>query len=369
MPGTYTCPFCSLHCSGLHLEWDGDRLNTVYPACHKAVKGYRVALNQSSLAENSPGISEIISTIQPLLNKSQRMAVVLCSDLPQEAVPAALAFCQQHSAFLVTDDEFTGSILSLAMKEGGSLSASLGVLRYCVNRVIYCGGDILKALPRLDEFVPAVNSGHARFLEDDNPLAVLQNLRLQTAASAANLESTPGDQQGLVLFDKNWLQEELHIAAELLHWLADLNRGQRWYSLYASPAANSLGICNALLSATSCPANMHCTPAGIEYDPRQFRLHQLINSGWIDTCLIAGNPELLPVSLKEDLQKVTTILLSPEPVDWQPALTLPVARAGIDCAGIMQRLDHVPLRIQPVISTSRVPVETVFHSLAGRASA
>ena len=368
MPETYTCPFCSLHCTGLHLEWDGDRLNTVFPACHKAETGYRNALTQSSIAENSPGITEIISAIQPYLNNSQRMAVVLCSDLPQEAVPAALAFCQQHSAFLVTDDEFSGSILSLAMKEAGTLSASLGILRDCINRVICCGGDILQTLPRLEKFVPAVNAGHVRFLEDDNPLAALQNLRLETGASAANMASNLDDQQGLVLFDKNWLQEDLHIAVELLHWLADLNRGQRWYSLYAAPAANSLGICNALLSTAGCPGNMHVSPAGIEYDPRQFRLHQLINNGWVDTCLIAGNPSLMPAALKEDLKKVTTILLSPEPTDLKPALTLPVARAGVDCAGTMQRLDQVPLRLQPLFTTSRVPVEAIFNSLTGRAA-
>lgn len=369
MPETYTCPFCSLHCTGLHLEWDGDRLNTVFPACHKAETGYRNALTQSSIAENSPGITEIISALQPYLNNSQRMAVVLCSDLPQEAVPAALAFCQQRSAFLVTDDEFSGSILSLAMKKAGTLSASLGILRDCISQVICCGKDIFQSLPRLEKYLPAVSTGQVRFLQDDDPLATLQNLRLETAASAANMASNPVDHQGLVLFDKNWLQEDLHIAAELLHWLADLNRGQRWYSLYAPPAANSLGICNALLSTAGCPGNMHVSPDGIEYAPRLFQLHQLINNGWVDTCLIAGNPSLMPAALKEDLKKVTTILLSPEPAEWMPALNLPVARAGVDCAGTMQRLDQVPLRLQPLFTTSRVPVEAVFNSLTGRAAA
>jgi len=365
---TYTCPFCSLHCTGLHIEWDGDRLNTVFPACHIAETGYRNGLSQASLSGNSPDISKIVSAIQPYLNTSQRMGVVLCSDLPQEVLPAALSFCQQRSAFLVTDDEFSGSILSLAMKEAGSLSASLGELHDCICQVICCGKDIFQSIPRLEEYLPAISTGQVRFLQDDNPLATLQNLRLETGANAANPVPNQVDQQGLILFDKSWLQEDLHIAAELLHLLADLNRGQRWYSLYAPPAANSLGICNALLSTAGCPGNMHISSEGIEYAPRLFQLHQLINSGWIDTCLIAGNPSLLPASLKEDLGKVSTILLSPEPADWMPALNLPVARAGVDCTGTMQRLDQVPLRLQPLFTTSRVPVEAVFNSLTGRAA-
>jgi formylmethanofuran dehydrogenase subunit B len=362
---TVTCPFCSLHCTGLHLEWDGDRLNTVWPACVKAEKGYRHALTHATFAESAPGLAETVSAVQPLLHQSQRLAVVLCSDLPQEVVPAAVAFCKKQSAFLVTDDEFTGSILSLAVKEAGVLSASLGELRDCISQVVCCGRNILQTLPRLEEFLPVLGSGQVQFLPEGRPLIALQNLRLEIRAQSTSLSH----QQGVVLFDRNWLQEDLHTTAELLGWLADLNGGQRWYGLYAPPAANSLGICNALITAAGCPGNMHLSPAGIEYDPRQFQLHQLISSGWIDTCLIAGSPDLLSASLKKDLEKVTTILLNPEPADWEPTLTLPVARAGVDCTGTMQRLDYVPISLQPLASTSRLPIETVFHSLSGRAAA
>ncbi len=369
MIDTITCPFCSLHCSGLHLEWDGDRLNTVSPACSKANKGFSRALTHATHPEGSPGIAEIITAIQPCIQGSQRLAVVLCSDLPQEAVPAALEFCQKHSAFLVTDDEFSGSILSLSVKETGILTASLGEIKSRVDQIICCGKDTLQILPRLEEFLPAITSWNIRFLPDGSPLTTLQNLRLETEDQAANPVLDSESKPGLVLFNRSWLQEDLHTAEEFLHWLVDLNHGKRWYGLYAPPGPNSPGICNALLSAAGSPGCMHVSTTGIEYNPRQFQLQQLINDGWIDTCIIAGSPDLLSASQKIDLEKVATVLLSPEPVDWQPDVYLPVARAGVDCAGTMQRLDYLPIRLQPLTTTSRVPVETVLHSLAGGAAA
>ena len=359
MTETVTCPFCSLHCTGLHLEWAGDRLSKLLPACDLAKRKYHQSIKMATLVRDTNDSFQSIHSIKAMLDNSRRLAVVLCSDLPQEVVPAAVDFCKKQSAFLVTDDEFTGNILSLAVKEAGILTASLGEFSGCTSQVICCGKDILQTLPRLDEFLPVLGSGQVQYLLDDSPLTTLQNLRLETRTQS----TSPAHKHGLVLFDRTWLQEDLHITSELLAWLADLNRGQRWYGLFAPPAANSLGICNALLSSAGYPGSMHLSSTGTEYNPRQYQLHQLLQNGWIDSCIIAGSPDLLSASLKKDLEKVTTILLSPEPADWEPTLYLSVARAGVDCQGTMQRLDFVPLSLHPLLKTGRLTIEEIFNTL------
>ena len=253
--------------------------------------------------------------------------------------------------------------MSLAMKQAGFLSASLGELRRGISQVICCGKDSLQLLPRLKDYLPVLGSGNVHILAGSNPMETLQNLRLITIkAKNANLEPVTQGLPGLVLFDRNWLQEDPHIATELFLWLADLNQGQRWYALYIPPAPNSTGVCNALLTATGFTGS-------IEYNPRMFQLQQLVEKGWIDTCIIAGNPGLLSASLLTSLEKITTILFSPEPPEWKPTISIPVARAGVDSAGIMQRLDYLPFALQPLITSSRPVVEAVLHSSAGRAAA
>ena len=338
----------------------------VSPGCELAEREYRKSLRQAVLVNTNPATPQVFSSIQSLLHASKQAAVVLCSDLHQEVVPAAVSFCKRHSAFLLTDNAFTDSSLSLAVKQAGFISASLGELRSGISQVICCGKDSLQMLPRLKEFLPVLGSGNVQILPESNPLDTLQNLRLETLTNKtknANLAQGAVDLPGLVLFDRNWLQEDLHIATELLLWLAELNQGQRWYALYIPSAPNSMGICNALLASAGCPGSMLFSAEGIGYNPRMFQMQQLVENGWVDTCIIAGNPDLLPASVLTSLERINTILLSPVPPDWKPAISIPVARAGVDCTGIMQRLDHIPLPLFPLVRTSRLTIEEVLTTL------
>ena len=84
---------------------------------------------------------------------------------------------------------------------------------------------------------------------------------------------------------------------------------------------------------------------------------QLIKSGCSDLCLLVGQPRSFSEQTLASLRKVKTILLDPQPPAWKPSLWLPVAQAGIDAPGSMLRLDGLPLRLEPIVETTRPSIQ------------
>jgi formylmethanofuran dehydrogenase subunit B len=296
---------------------------------------------------------------------STRKLVILCSDLHQEAVESAVQFARKQKAILVCEEDFSGSILNLAMKQAGLLSATMGEIKQAVKQIICCAKSFPDSLPRIADFLGQLLTDQAIYLPAEHTLEILQRLRLKQESLPEGLrEIYPKIQTaecGLVFFDKDWLGENLQITTEFLLWLSELNTGKHWYGLTIPPAANSLGITESLLVLTGYPGNRCFQPDGVHYDPRTNYLSRLLQNSQIDICYFLGTPQLLSNEDQRQLEKFPTIVLGPFLPEWKSAIWLPTAQAGIDCAGTTLRLDGVPVAFEPITANHRQTIEDLLR--------
>jgi formylmethanofuran dehydrogenase subunit B len=298
---------------------------------------------------------------------SMRKLVVLCSDLYQEAVESAVQFARKQNAILVCEEDFSGSILSLAMKQAGLLSATLGEMKQVVQQIVCCTKNFSDSLPRFADFLGHQLLNQAVYLPAEHTLETFQRLRLKQEPLPEGLHEINQKIQtadcGLVLFNKDWLGEDPQITTELLLWLSELNAGKRWYGLAIPPAANSPGIVESLLSLTGYPGNIRFQPDGVHYDPRAICLRRLLQNSQIDICYFLGTPQFISNENYRQLEKLPTIVLGPSLPKWKSAIWLPTAQAGIDCTGTTLRLDGVPVTFEPITSNHRQTIEDLLREI------
>ncbi|MEN6435526.1 MAG: hypothetical protein ABFD58_06880 [Anaerolineaceae bacterium] len=363
-----SCPFCSLHCADLHLHFDGDRLVQVSPACSMAQKMYSVALDALAASKNLSSDREISQAVAWTRESSHKM-VILCGDLHQEAVECAVQFARRQKATLVCEEDFTGSSLSLAMKQAGLISATLGELKKAVQQIICCTKDVHNSLPRIADFLGQQLINQAVYLSSEHALDAIRRMRLKQETLPDELLEIQNKIQavecGLLLFDRDWLEGDHQIAAELLLWLGELNIEKRWYGLAIPPAANSFGVVESLLSLTGYPGNMRFQSDGVKYEPRTCTLSWLLQNAHIDLCYFLGTPHFLTEKMLDLSGEIPTLVLGPNPPEGKNAVWLPAALAGIDCAGSSLRLDGLPVVFQPVSTSHRHPIEDVLRKING----
>jgi formylmethanofuran dehydrogenase subunit B len=352
-----TCPFCSLHCTGLHLTFDGGRLAGFTPACSLGEAGFRRAtedLSVERLADFS--LEKNLRTARKWLREARQPLVVLSGDLDAETVTAALRLAKHYSAVLACDEDTTGSLLALSMQAAGLLTATLLDLRQ-VSLVILCAVDPARTHPRLGEFLGRDLATNSLFLDPPDPLEALRWLRLAASNPTANIpavftgivSSIRAASSGLLVFGPEWLRADQSFTTELLLWLKDLNQEKHWYPLYLAPAANSTGVVETILSETSYPGNLRFDQEKIDYSPRLWRAERIIQKGGTDLCLLVGQPGSFSAETLGLLSRGHSILLDPHLPAWNPPVWLRSAQVGIDVPGCFQRLDGVPVALQPVL--------------------
>ena len=342
-----TCPFCGLHCGDLRLELDSGRLAGCTPACARASAGYRKALRG---LRPSADPDEALQAARTWFEAARRPLVLLADDADNKAVHSAIRLARRRGALLVLDDGGESSALALAMKSAGLLSGTLGELRHGAARLLLCGPDPAREMPRFWGFLPPGQKAAALRLKNAGPLEAVRQLRLARRAGAgaggsmkrlaAVLAATPS---GAVLFGKDWLQAGVPGLTELLLWLQELNASARWYGLPLLSGPNRFGLAEALLSETGYPGSLRFVGGKAEYVPYELRLATLLTRRQVDLLVVVGTPQ------GPDLAGMTgalkSIQISAEPPVGRRGLWLPSARPGVDAAGEMLRLDGVPARL------------------------
>ena len=366
-----TCPFCSLHCSDLQLSVDGDRLLAITPACALGESGFRLSLtNLFSQPQSELESASALDTARDWLYEA-RLPLVVLSGIPEnDAIITAVDLAKKFSAVLTCDEDCTGSIFGLAAQSTGFLTSTLGEM-HNHSLVVLCGVDPARTHPRLGEVLEWDSTDLILRLDPANPLTAVRWLRLACAGKGEPLPSPYAElaarfesaRSGLVIFGPEWLAAGQTLTTELQLWLRDLNRKNRWYSLYLAPAPNSNGVVEALLSITGHPGNMHFRPDGVDYSPAIWQAERLIQQGSIDLWLLVGEPDSFTEETLNLLTQVRTILISPNLPEWKPSIWIPCAQAGIDSAGLFQRMDGVPAGLRPVLPSQRASMKDLLIKL------
>ena len=366
-----TCPFCSLHCTDLHLSLAGGRLADFTPACSLGEAGFRRATAGPSVAQPAKSFLETaLRTARTWLREARQPLVVLSGDLDDEAVLAAVRLAKQYSAILTCDEDCTGSVLGLSMQAAGLLTGTLADMR-SQSLVVLCGVDPARTHPRLGEFLSRELAADSLFLDPPDPLEALRWLRLAGLEAAENIPAVFAESaarigaapSGLVIFGPEWLKSGQPFTTELLLWLKDLNQENHWYALYLAPASNSIGVVEALLSQTGFPGNLRFGLEGVDYSPQLWRAERLIQQGNADLCLLAGQPGSFSEETLTRLSHGRTILLDPDQPAWTSPVWLPAALTGVDSSGQVKRLDGVPVELLPVLPGSRPPLKDLLIEL------
>ncbi len=194
------------------------------------------------------------------------------------------------------------------MKQTGYLSATLGEIKQVVDQLVICGQGVADSLPRLSDFIGDELLTHAVLLPSKNTLNTIQSLRLKNSpespALAGSIQKIQDAVCGMVLFDKDWLENDQQSVLELLSWLADLNGEKIWYAAYVPPSPNSIGVVEKLLSMTGRPGSIRFSQSGVQYSSRINRLEWLVEHNQMDTCFILGTPQNFPKEIYSYLEKI-----------------------------------------------------------------
>jgi formylmethanofuran dehydrogenase subunit B len=371
-----TCPFCSLHCAGLHLSFHGDQLQAFEPGCALGATGFQhAAFDLSARDPSQKSTLDSLCMARAWLEEARQPLVVLSGDLDSESVEAALQLARKYTAILTCEEDWSGSLLDLSAKAGGLLSGTLGDLQI-LSLVILCGVAPAQTHPRLGDFLKRDLESCTLRIE---PAWLLEGLRWLRLAGQGQIEDllqvysglfvqVEAAPSGLVVFGPDLLAMGWAFMTEFLLWLRDLNRRKPWYALYLPPASNSTGVVDMLMARTGFPGNLRFTSRGTDCSPRLWQAEQVINRGWADLCLLAG----LPVSFSEEtlhhLSQGRTILLGSDRPAWGAPIWLPAARAGVDSIGQVQRLDGVPVLLHACLPGKRQPMKELLLELAGEES-
>ncbi len=364
-----TCPFCSLHCADLRLVIDGGRLVAFSPACTVAESGFRSAF--SSLIHPRPS-KKALQTARRWLEQARQPLIVVSGDMDQGPVRAALRMARQHSAILTGNEDLTGAVLGQAVQAAGYLTATLGDFPR-TSQIVLCGADPVKTHPRLGEMLGCGLPSRAVTIDPGDPVLTLRRLRMAISGCpsqawssiSAAVDCIRDATSGLVIFGSKWLRLGQPFAAELMAWLNELGREKRWFGMYLPPASNSTGVVETFLSETGYPGNLRFSADGVDFSPGLCQAGRLIRAGETDLCLLLGSPFAFIAETMSCLAHIRTILIAHEPPAWKPDLWLPVARAGIDASGQVQRLDGLPVDLQPVLSSRLPGPEQILFELTG----
>jgi formylmethanofuran dehydrogenase subunit B len=363
-----TCPFCSLHCADLRLSLDGGRLARFSPPCRRARRLYADTLAGLPEGDLPPRAAASLRAARRLLQTAHQLLVVLSNDTDNLAVESAIRFSKHFSATLTCENE-ANTILSLGMKMTGLLTSTLGEAR-SVDQVVLCDVQPERSHPRLGEFIGKELLAKALHLHAADPFEALRWLRLGMAEKGEHVPALYADHvsrirgapSGVVFFGLGWLKPGFPLTTELLLWLRDLNRTGRWYAHYLSPGSNDLGVTETLLSLTGYSSCMRFRQGEVDFSLPKGEAEKLILTDTPDLCLLVGQPTSFSPQVFNRLKETSTILLDAHQPSWKPRLWLPVAKAGVDTGGMMQRLDGVPVTLTPVAAQKRQRVQDILEA-------
>ena len=367
-----TCPFCSLLCNDLRLIFDEGALAAFSTDCVVGEAGFRLAVDDSTHEEPTQAVLETsLRTARTWLQEARQPLVVLAGTADTEAISAAVRLAKRTSAILACDEDWSGSVLGLSMQKAGWLTDTLRELR-SQSLVVLCGVDPARTHPRLGELLGRDLKTDSLQFDPADPLEALRWLRVARSKSTEPIPAwctavhtrIEAACSGLVVFGQEWLKVGNPFTTELLLWLKDLNKEKHWYALYLPPAPNSSGVVETLLSETGFPGNMHLRSRKLDFSPRVWRAENVIQQGGADVCILVGKPGSFSEETLSLLSQSRTILLDAERPAWNPPVWLPSARVGVECSGRFQRLDGVPVELQPVLPSRRRTMKDLLYELA-----
>lgn len=156
--------------------------------------------------------------------------------------------------------------------------------------------------------------------------------------------------------------------SELFTLVAELNEYTRFSVIPMRGHGNVAGADQVMTWQSGYPFAVNFARGYPVYGPGEFTAVDVLARGEADAALILASDPVahFPAAAACELERIPTIVLDP-----MPSLTTEVAKVvfptacyGLDAAGTAYRMDGVPIRMRPVLSSSRPTDEEILDRIA-----
>jgi formylmethanofuran dehydrogenase subunit B len=155
--------------------------------------------------------------------------------------------------------------------------------------------------------------------------------------------------------------------SELFTLVAELNQFTRFSVIPMRGHGNVAGADQVMTWLSGYPFAVSFARGYPRYGPGEFTAVDVLARGEADAALIlASDPAAhFPTRAAQALARIPTIVLDPMPTltGQKARVVLPTACYGVDASGTAYRMDSVPIRLRPVLTTNRPTDEDVLDKI------
>jgi formylmethanofuran dehydrogenase subunit B len=392
-----TCLGCGCACDDIQVIVRGDRIVEAGRACTVGVAwfGDGSLPGEAAVDAQRATVEAALASAADLVRTANHPLVYLAPGITNDTAREAVALADAIGAALdsVTSDTAMGAIL--AAQERGRASATLGEGRYRADVVVWWGVDPAHRYPRYAErYLPAectviaVDVGERlappdtdrRFLlPAEDEVATLAALRALVAAPAGDAGPPDRDPMTAAIWARARALASSLITARYVLVVADsepepgaqtqpsdhvrmsalialvqaLNGPTRAALSLLRGGGNRSGIDAVLTSQTGYPAAVDFSRGVPRYRPFDGGALQLASRGEVDAVIVVGYLDAVPAEVAAFVRTLPAVVIGPDASAMtlgQRCVAIDTGLAGVHDAGVVLRLDDVPLPARAVVS-------------------
>jgi formylmethanofuran dehydrogenase subunit B len=403
-----TCLGCGCACDDIAVTVRDGRIVDTNPACSVGRDWFADGVVPwEVLRDGAPAsVEDAIGEAARVLAESQgRLLIYVGADLSSQAQRRAVSLADLLRGTVDSATSDTAAAGLLAAQRSGRATATLGEIRNRADVLLFWGVDPIRRYPRFysryapdptgvqvpngrrDRFVIAVNVGTdqgpagadaALTLEPSEEIAALSLMRAsihgRTPADlggvfgeAIDLASRLASARYAVLIHdaEATVQERNPLRVEGLLALTQALNGPTRAALCSLRAGgNRVGADAVLTWQSGYPVAVEYSRGYPRYVPQRRGLERLEDGGF-KAVLMVGSPAA-DAGVVSALERVNTIVIGPRASQspFRARVAIDTGVAGIHEGGTGYRMDEVPLRLRPPLSTQRSAVETLDAIIA-----
>jgi formylmethanofuran dehydrogenase subunit B len=155
--------------------------------------------------------------------------------------------------------------------------------------------------------------------------------------------------------------------SELFTLVAELNQHTRFSVIPMRGHGNVAGADQVMTWQSGYPFAVSFARGYPVYGPGEFSAVDVLARREADAALILASDPVahFPLAAAQELRRIPTIVLDPMPslTTEIAAVVFPTACYGVDAVGTAYRMDSIPIRLRPVLSSTRPTDEEILDQL------
>jgi formylmethanofuran dehydrogenase subunit B len=399
-PERATCAGCGLVCDDITaVVGDEGRLERLERTCPLGDAWFAArgapAPPPARIDGREAGLEEALHAAAEILGAARAPLVYGLGDTSCEAQRAAVALAEAIGATIDPAGPLLDGASGLAFQARGASTATLGEVRDRAEVVVIWRADPVTTHPRLFERLRLPDPARALVVVDDRRTATAEKADAFVQVPAdREVEALAGLRAGVAgkrvahapdLAPLDDLAARLRggrhvailhhvgglVAALALHALVrDLARVTHAVAMTLRHEANAAGAEDVLAWQTGYPSAVSFSSGAPRANPGELSAAAVLERGDADAALVVGSDPLghLPPLAAERLRAIPVVSVGARATATADAarVAFTTAAAGVHRAGVVHRLDGVPVPLRAVLESTRPSDEDVLAAIAER---